>query len=362
MKAKRLRKNPAFTAPGKRLITAILSLCLFVALGAQDKPFEWTGIERIVAIGDIHGDYNNFITIMRGTGLVDKNNNWTGEKTHLVQLGDIMDKGPDARKVFDLLKKLQKQAEQKGGKIHILLGNHEELNILGIAFDYQGYVSVAQFVSFLPERMRLRLEKIYLRKKRLTKPEGDNKFLPLTKDVWEYWDRIRSRESVQRRYTDFFNENYGDWLLNQGAVIKINKIIFVHAGISKTFSTWSLKDINSLIVDELLYLRRLRKERSNDPCFTPRMVFHPQGILWYRDLAQKDEEDIKDDVDTILKNLEATHMVIGHTPLKKDKLVLSDISRFEDKIFTIDTGISDAYGGYVYALIYERGKFSLWGN
>ena len=104
-------------------------------------------MERVIAIGDVHGDYESFAAVLRSAGLIDKDGNWTGGKTHLVQTGDIVDRGPDSRAVMDLLIKLQKQAAAAGGAVHCLLGNHEAMNIYG---DLR-YVSPAEFAAFAPQ-------------------------------------------------------------------------------------------------------------------------------------------------------------------------------------------------------------------
>jgi hypothetical protein len=84
----------------------------------------------------------------------DDNLHWIGGKTHFVQTGDIMDRGDRAKEILDLLMRLEKEAEAAGGKVHILLGNHEEATITGISLGCPDYVSAKQFVSFLPEDFR----------------------------------------------------------------------------------------------------------------------------------------------------------------------------------------------------------------
>ncbi len=73
-------------------------------------------MERVIAIGDVHGDYESFAAVLRSAALIDKEGNWTGGKTHLVQTGDIVDRGPDSRAVMDLLMRLQKQAAAAGAR------------------------------------------------------------------------------------------------------------------------------------------------------------------------------------------------------------------------------------------------------
>src|SRR5438105_3495639 len=60
------------------------------------------GVERVVAIGDVHGAHARLIEILKRTGLVNAELHWVGGKAHLAQLGDILDRGPDSRKVMDL--------------------------------------------------------------------------------------------------------------------------------------------------------------------------------------------------------------------------------------------------------------------
>ena len=77
-------------------------------------------------------------------GVIDADFNWSGGKTHLVSLGDLLDRGPESRKVVELLMKLDGQAEKAGGAVHLALGNHEVMVMTG---DLR-YVSAAEFAAF----------------------------------------------------------------------------------------------------------------------------------------------------------------------------------------------------------------------
>ena len=57
----------------------------------------WRNVDRIVVVGDLHGAYESFVKILKQTGLVDDLLQWTGGNTHLVQMGDILDRGDRAR-------------------------------------------------------------------------------------------------------------------------------------------------------------------------------------------------------------------------------------------------------------------------
>ena len=93
-----------------KLIAALITLLLLApglseAKAKKIDDYHWTGVERIIAIGDLHGDYERYIDVMQSAGLIDKKGKWVGGDTHLVQTGDITDRGPDSRKIIDHLVK-----------------------------------------------------------------------------------------------------------------------------------------------------------------------------------------------------------------------------------------------------------------
>src|ERR1043166_1254608 len=87
--------------------------------------------QRIVAIGDIHGDLDAFSGILQRAHLVDPTRRWSGGNTIFVQTGDFLDRGPKARGVMDLLMALQRDATRQSGRVIVLMGNHEAMNIFG---------------------------------------------------------------------------------------------------------------------------------------------------------------------------------------------------------------------------------------
>src|SRR5438094_546362 len=102
------------------------------ALAGQDKaPTEAAAANSVVAIGDVHGDFDDFVTILQKAGLIDEQHHWTGGKTTFVQVGDLLDRGPKPRDVMDLMMSLEKEAPKAGGRVVGLLGNHEIMNIMG---------------------------------------------------------------------------------------------------------------------------------------------------------------------------------------------------------------------------------------
>src|SRR5699024_6147630 len=103
--------------------------------------------------------------------------------------------------------------------------------------------------------------------------------------------------------------------------IKINDTLFVHAGISPKYASYSIGQINSEIRDELQHLEKLHGG----------MVLDEQGPLWYRGLTSGDE-DAGAHLDSVLKNFGVKRLVVGHsyahaaiTPRYDGKLVMIDI-------------------------------------
>lgn len=357
--------NKTLTRKSYRLIViSLFILIFFTNLFAEDIQCEWTGVERIVAVGDLHGDYHNFIKILKDPEIkiINDDLHWIAGKTHLVQIGDVMDRGPDAWRIFELLRELEKEAEEAGGKVHMLLGNHEEMNICDIAFDRRRYVTVGQLLSFLPDEYVEKEEKKIRRKLGIQPPSETDSDSTLDPNIEAFWkEKIRqsmnvrylTRRHVRWHYIREFNEKYAPWILQHNAVIKINDIVFVHGGISETYSTWSLKELNAQLRQELDMFRvasLLGKE--SDPNFE--IVFNQNGPLWFRDYSYGFPE-FEPTLDRILKNLGATSIVTAHTPQQVESE--TEMSRYNEKVWIIDTNISSAYLiGKLSALIIESSE------
>lgn len=78
---------------------------------------------RIYAVGDIHGRLDLFNAILGKIAADDKARK--PASTHLILLGDLVDRGPDSRGVVERVMELA----DSGGQLHLIGGNHEELMI-----------------------------------------------------------------------------------------------------------------------------------------------------------------------------------------------------------------------------------------
>src|SRR5881296_3696391 len=135
------RLAAAFPSSQIRIVFIVLSAALLLG-AAPAAP------QRIIAIGDIHGDLDAFLGILQRAHLVDPSRRWAGGNSILVQTGDFLDRGPKARAVMDLLMSLQKDAPRQGGRVMVLMGNHEAMNIYG---DLR-YVTNNDYSSFADDR------------------------------------------------------------------------------------------------------------------------------------------------------------------------------------------------------------------
>src|SRR4051794_18060263 len=88
------------------------------------SPAEAQRPQRIIAVGDLHGDLNAWLTIARAAGIMGPDGHWAGGPTTLVQLGDIADRGPGTLGIIQSLQQLQREAPKTKGNVIVVLGNH----------------------------------------------------------------------------------------------------------------------------------------------------------------------------------------------------------------------------------------------
>jgi calcineurin-like phosphoesterase family protein len=275
---------------------------------------EIDGVERIVAVGDVHGAYDRLVEILRAAGLVDARLHWSGGRAHLVQLGDIVDRGGDSRKALDLLRRLEKEAARAGGAVHALLGNHEVMRMLG---DVR-YVSPGEYEAFVTARSEETRENLL----RAAEPESR--------------ERLRQEIPLGRVEMDLAfgpQGEYGKWLRGHLAVVRINGILFLHGGISPALAATPCAVVNDTVRRELT--GDMAKLRSPAP---DTMVTREDGPLWYRGLAQGPPA-FAPQVDEILAGQGARAIVIAHTVTPEGRIVRG----FGGTVLQIDTGMQPAY-------------------
>ena len=318
----------------------ILFLLLFSGAAVSAPQDTWEGVERVVAIGDVHGDYEQFLAVLRSAELIDSKDAWSGGKTHLVQTGDVLDRGPDSRKVMDLLMKLEKEARRAGGWVHCLIGNHEAMNIYG---DLR-YVSAGEFAAFRDrnsEKTRAELYKGYQEEIKSSSPRDK---VPAFDDAFQKkWEAEHPLGYAEHRRELGPTGKYGKWIRSHNAVIKINNALFLHGGIGPKYVDLKLQMINERVRDELEDFTKLQGGTAMDG----------EGPLWYRGLAQGDEKALEPHVKAVLQAHQAEMIVIGHTPTEG-----AIVPRFGGKVMLIDVGLSRVFDPRprLACLLIEKGK------
>ncbi len=328
------------TALTRWLLCALAGILVFLATTRPAGSAEGDAAqpERIVAVGDVHGDYDQFVRLLRAVGLIDEKDRWTGGKTHLVQTGDVLDRGPDSRKVMDLLQKLERPARRAGGAVHALIGNHEAMNVYG---DLR-YVSPGEYEAFRSSRSAEIRSQFYEQHVEELKRNPPAAGLPeFDKAFREKWEAEHPLGYFEHRVAFGPNGDYGKWIRGSEAVIRVGDTLFLHGGVGPKYADSSVDEINRRILEELKDFSKLREG----------IVLDSEGPLWYRGLAQESEAALQDHVQHVLKTFGVKRLVVGHTP--QPGVVMP---RFGGQVILIDIGLSQAYGGNFACLILEQGK------
>jgi hypothetical protein len=323
----------------RRIVMLWVSIQLVCPSTPAAAEFNWSGVDRIVAVGDIHGDYDQYIALLRSAGVINKGSNWSGGNTHLVQLGDITDRGPSPRKIMDLLMKLEPQAERAGGMVHVLIGNHEAMNVYG---DLR-YTTPEEFKEFANDRSSDVRQSYYEQQVAQLKKQAEAAGRTFAADdEWrKKWESEHPLGWVEHRFAYGPNGKYARWIRALNVVSIINETLFVHGGIGPKYA-----DIPAGLIND-----KVRQELSDFTLLNGGLAMDPEGPLWYRGLADGDEQELAGHVDSVLKNFGVRRIVIGHTPT-----LTAVIPRFAGKVVLADVGLSKYYGGPPACLLIEHGQ------
>lgn len=246
----------------------------------QDDPARaprvaWGAVDSLVVISDIHGEKDRMVAVLRNAGLVDAGGRWSGGRKQLVVLGDVFDRGPDVLGALWFLYRLEAEAQRAGGRLHVVLGNHEIMVMQGdLRFPGERDPQIAS-------RYGVSFDQLF-----------------------------RPRESVLAR-----------WLIGRPAVLRIGDVLFAHGGVSTDYADWSVEEH----LDTLrAYAREELFSRWADTTYTPAMdsatvqrridfLWGDRSVFWYRGYVQSDA--LAADLDRVLDRFGARLMVVGHTPL-----------------------------------------------
>lgn len=351
---------------------------------------------RVVAIGDIHGEYEGLVSILGEAGLVDEQQHWIGGDTTLVQTGDFVDRGAGVRKVMDLLMRLQTEAPAQGGNVVVLLGNHEAMNLI---HDFQD-VTPEIFASFASEESEKLLEKAWGEwvkwMTRLARSRG-SEAPELTQEKKERWMQEHSPGFVEYLQAMGADGHYGKWLHGLPVMVQIGDTIFMHAGIGPEYVQMSVAEVNEFhrrefeafiedrtamveagiipsyfnlyeINQAVMYqvtnppLEKFRDSkdaqllvRAGEDLNRLQAILVPDSPLWYRGYTTLPEQELLDHLDALEGSYGAHRFVVAHSPMETGSIH----QRLGGRVFLIDTGmLKSYYHGRASALEVAGGQIS----
>jgi len=287
------RGLPAFA------LLALLGCAAGPAPSTEAPPspaFEYGPAERIVAIGDLHGDVSAARAVLRLAGVIDAADAWTGGHAVVVQTGDQLDRGDDDREVLELLDRLAGAAAKGGGALVVLNGNHEVMNVNG-DFRYVSPHGFAEYGEFNPG-----------------------------------WLRAWSTPSGQRGRTFAFRPGgaVARQLARRPVVARVGDTLFVHGGVLPQHVTYGLARINQ---ETSAWMWGAQKA-------IPEILTDQDAPIWTR--LYSDGNPAAAACGTLAQALglaSAKRMVVGHT------IQDSGInSACDGRVWRIDVALSKVYG------------------
>ncbi|MDJ0908965.1 MAG: metallophosphoesterase [Woeseiaceae bacterium] len=362
----------------RQAANSIVALSLLFAT-APGNASEWRfdDVDRVVAMSDIHGAYGAMTATLANAGVVDAEGRWSGGSTHLVITGDLLDRGPDSRLIMDYVMRLEAEAEAAGGRVHLLLGNHEVMNLVG---DLR-YVALEEYAAFAEDEdaeIRERWFQRYAERAGVDPSEDP--------ELRSRFDESHPPGFFAHRQAFSADGVYGAWLLDKPLVVVVNETAFVHGGLSPLIAEMGLDGVNRTLGDDLNDYVRLFERLLEDGVLLPGDNFYDHaaissrfvpgldtppetvsaingirelresglhaldGPLWYRGNVFCGPLIESGRLGVALDSVGATRVVIGHTPTPNRRVLV----RLDGRVIEVDTGmLSGYYNGLGHALVLE---------
>lgn len=284
-------------------------------------------VKKVIVFGDIHGDYNLVIRLLLLSDLITETEGlikWTGENTHLVQVGDQIDRcrptsgvscydlitdkdeASDIR-ILKLFTELDSQAILSGGRVISLLGNHEIMNALG-DLSYTSRKGIDEFVGYVDNTGKTHHSGISGRAAAF-RPGGEyGKFLGCTRNV----------------------------------CVIIGSNLFMHAGVTDSLN-YGLDELESLNDKVGLWLLGILKESDVSDI----IYGSERSPLWLRTLGlipsgkSLHSPECAKNISKTIKSLKIGSIIVGHTPQ-----LLGSNETCDGAIWRVDTALSDAFSKF----------------
>src|SRR5690606_14286929 len=274
-------------------------------------PTRFPAPERLMALGDVHGDLAATRRALRLAGAIDAGDRWVGGSLVVVQTGDQLDRGDDEQAILDLFERLRGEAEAAGGAFHVLLGNHELMNAAG---DLR-YVTPGGFADF----------------------EGIEGLALDDPALAQLPPAARARAAA---FTP--GGPYARVLAQRNTVVVVGPSVFVHGGVLPQHVPGGLADLERLNADVRAWLMGTTDGRAIEQA-----LMSPEGVVWTRTYASDDAQACALLAEA-LQRLDAERMVVGHTVQEH-----GITSGCDGRVCRIDVGLAAHCGGQVRVLRIE---------
>ncbi len=255
---------------------------------ATEEKWSFSQPSRIFSLSDIECHFYEYISVLQAGKVIDNNYNWIYGDGHLVVNGDLFNRGYDLMALLWLTYKLDYQSTKAGGKVHLILGNHEEMALRG---DVR--YTVERYLDFSSE--------------------------------------------IGIPYQDLFGveSELGRWLRTKNSMVRIGRTLFVHGGISMEFLERgiTIPEANRLVRENL---GKNRSELEGNADF----LFRTLGILWYRGMVFTAEEYSPvglAEVAEITRYFDVDRIVLGHNKgpdiakVRGDMVIAIDVNHPRNK-------------------------------
>lgn len=271
---------------------------LYLDEGDAPPPGVLTGVDSLFVVGDVHGEHDTLLRLLRNAGLVDAHGGWTGGRSHIALLGDLFDRGADVTRTLWFLYGLEREAARAGGGVHVVLGNHEIM----VFTDDLRYVSPKEsLLAFLHDTTYPRLFDI--------------------------------RESV-----------LGRWLASRPGLMKIDRLLLAHGGVAPEYARYGVEALNdslrTFLAEDFFYHMGAILDPADstaalvlDPELAERVrgvenvvvmdsvaaqrrldfFFADRSVFWHRGYVRSDS--LRPELEEVLYRLDADVHVVAHTPV-----------------------------------------------
>lgn len=236
--------------------------------------------DSLYIVGDTHGMYDALLGGLRNAGLIDSAGHWSGGRKQLAFAGDLVDRGPDVQQLLWFVYRLEREAAAAGGRVHVVLGNHEIMVMLGD------------------------LRYVHPKEQHIAELHGIS------------YDRL----------LDIRTSVLGRWLASKPAVLRIGRVLVAHGGVAAAYARLPLQQIddtlNTYMREDLFYYwtDTTHVVRMDSVSFQRRVDFFwdTNSLFWHRAYVQADSlqrDSMQVELGEVLRRLDADVLVVGHTPL-----------------------------------------------